>query len=69
MTAADDELRDQARSHIETVLSEVYEPEGVQVWMTSPHRWFGGRKAVDLIDEGRSGEVLAAANRLVDGAW
>jgi len=69
MTSTDDELRDQARSHIESILSEVYEPEGVTIWMTSPHRWFGGKSATDMINEGRATEVLAAANRLADGAW
>jgi len=69
MSSTDDELRDQARSHIESILREVYEPEGVAIWMTSPHRWLGGARAVDLIAEGRAVEVLAAANRLVDGAW
>lgn len=48
MTDADDAIRDQATSHIESLLSELYEPEGVQIWMTSPHR-FGGRRAVDLM--------------------
>lgn len=65
----DDEIRDQATSHIETILSEVYEPEGVQIWMTSPHRWLDGRRAIDLIAEGRASEVLAAAEYLVGGAW
>ncbi|WP_082683929.1 MULTISPECIES: MbcA/ParS/Xre antitoxin family protein [unclassified Mycobacterium] len=69
MTDADDAIRDQATSHIESLLCELYEPEGVQIWMTSPHRWFGGRRAVDLIAEGRAEEVLAAINRLNDGAW
>lgn len=66
---SDGAIRDQARSLIETLLSEVYEPEGVRIWMTSPHRRFDGRPAVDLIAEGRANEVLAEVNRLVDGAW
>jgi hypothetical protein len=68
MSDADDAIRDQTTSYIESLLSELYEPEGVQIWMTSPHRWFGGRRAVDLTAEGRAEEVLAAANRLIDGA-
>lgn len=64
-----DAIRDQAKSHIEALLSELYEPEGVHIWMTSPHRWFAGRTAIDLISEGRSNEVLAAVHRLIDGAW
>ena len=69
MSDADDAIRDEATSHIESLLSELYEPEGVQIWMTSPHRWFGDRRAVDLIAEGRAEEGLAAVNRLIDGAW
>lgn len=69
MTDSDDAIRDQATSHIESLLSELYEPEGVPIWMTSPQRWFGGRRAVDLIAEGRAEEVLAAIKRFKDGAW
>lgn len=68
MSDADGAARDHATSHIESLLSELYEPEGVQIWITSPHRWFGGRRAVELIAEGRAEEVLAAVNRLIDGA-
>lgn len=68
MSTADDELRDRARSHIESLLSELYWPEGVQIWMKAEQRQLGGRRAVDLITEGRSNEVLAVVNRLIDGA-
>lgn len=64
MSDADDAIPVQTIRHIESLLSELYEPEGVQIWMTSPHRWFGGRRAVDLIAEGRAEEVLAAVKRL-----
>lgn len=67
--SADDELRHQATSHIETLLAEVYEPEGVRIWMTSPHRRFGGKTATEMITEGRASEVLAAVNILIDGAF
>lgn len=67
--SADDELRDQATSHIETLLAEVYEPEGVRIWMTSPHRWFKDKSAVEMIADGRVKEVLAAVNILIDGAF
>ena len=67
--SADDEIRDQAKSHIETLLAEVYEPEGVAIWMSAPHTWFKGKTAVEMIAEGRSTEVLAAVNILIDGAF
>jgi hypothetical protein len=69
MGESDEAIRDQATSHIETLLSEVYEPEGVHIWMTSPHRWFKGKSAEQMIAEGRSNEVLAAVNILIDGAF
>lgn len=64
MSDPGDAIRDQTIRHIESLLSELYEPEGVQIWMKSPHRWFGGRRAVDLISEGRAEEVIAAVKRL-----
>ena len=57
------------RDHIEALLAEVYEPEGVQVWLDSRNRWLGMKRPVDLIEEGRGEDVLAAAERLVGGAW
>lgn len=56
-------------ARISALLSEVYDSEGVNIWLHAEHRWFDGRRAVDLIAEGRGGEVLAAAERLVGGAW
>jgi hypothetical protein len=67
--SSDDEIRDQAASHIETMLAELYEPEGVRVWMTSPHRWFKGKSAVEMIADGQTDEVVAAINILIDGAF
>lgn len=61
--------QEKLRARIEALLDEVYEPEGVQIWLTSRHRWFGMERAVDLIKDGRGAEVLAAAERLVGGAW
>lgn len=57
------------RAQVRALLSEVYEPEGVDIWLSSPHQWLGGERANDLIDRGEGERVLAAASRLVDGAW
>lgn len=65
MTAEPREILDQ----VEALLAEVYLPEGVQIWLHSQHRWFGMERAVDLIEDGRGAEVLAAAECLVGGAW
>ncbi|BCI54983.1 hypothetical protein NIIDNTM18_42610 [Mycolicibacterium litorale] len=59
----------QVEARIRELLSEVYEPEGVDIWLTSPHRWLGGERGMDLIRDGRGDEVLAVAERLVGGAW
>lgn len=67
--STDDEIRDQAASHIEALLAELYEPEGVRIWMTSPHKWFKGKSAVEMITDGRTDEVVAAVNILIDGAF
>lgn len=55
------------REEVRALLSEVYEPEGVDIWMSSPHQWLGGERANDLIDRGEGARVLAAAERLVGG--
>lgn len=57
------------RAQVEALLAEVYLPEGVQIWLTSRHRWLGMERAADLIEDGRGAEVLAAAERLVGGSW
>jgi hypothetical protein len=56
-----DELRD--------LLAEVYLPEGVEVWLTAKHRQFGGLTVDEMMDTDREDEVLAAAERLVTGAF
>lgn len=50
-------------------LSEVYLPEGVEIWLNSPHQWLNGERAIDLIQGGRAEEVEAAVDRLVGGAY
>lgn len=54
---------------IRAELAEVYLPEGVEMWLTSEHQWFDGKRAIDLIETGHGDEVLAAAKRLTGGAW
>lgn len=57
------------RRQIRELLSEVYEPEGVDIWLSSPHQWLDGERGNDLINRGEGERVLAAAERLVGGAW
>jgi hypothetical protein len=52
------------REQVKTLLSDVYLPEGVQIWMTAPHKWFDGKSAEQMIADGRGDEVLVAAESL-----
>ena len=52
-----------------SALASVYRPDGVELWMRSPHRSFGGLSAEELIARGRADEVLAEIERLTTGAF
>lgn len=54
---------------IRAKLAEMYLPEGVEIWLHSRHSWLNGRRAIDLIDAGQAGQVEAAVDRLVGGAY
>jgi hypothetical protein len=54
---------------IREALAEVYRPDGVDLWMTAPHRSFGGLSATEMIERGRTEEVLAEIERLATGAF
>ncbi len=58
-------------AQIETLLSEVYEPKDVQIWLAATHKSgpLQGKVPNDLIVSGHADEVLAAAERLVGGAF
>jgi transcriptional regulator with XRE-family HTH domain len=45
-------------------LSEFYSPEETRTWLYSRNALLKGKRAMDLINEGRSDEVLAAIERL-----
>ncbi|WP_172327981.1 antitoxin Xre/MbcA/ParS toxin-binding domain-containing protein [Mangrovicoccus sp. HB161399] len=45
-------------------LSEYYEPEEVRAWLHARHPQLEGRRAIDLIHDGQSLEVLAVIDRL-----
>jgi uncharacterized protein (DUF2384 family) len=51
-------------------LSTIYKDEGVVIWLTSPHRWLAGERAIDLLrtEEGRA-RVAAVVERLTSGAF
>ena len=45
-------------------LSEFYEPDETRTWLYSRNDLLGGRRAIELIHEGRTDEVLASIERL-----
>lgn len=45
-------------------LSEFYSPDETRVWLYSRNNLLNGERAMDLIHEGRTEEVLAAIERL-----
>ena len=48
-------------------LSEFYsDPRTARAWLYSRHRYFGGQRPVDLIQEGRIQEVLEAIQAMSD---
>lgn len=59
----------EAEQRIREKLSEVYLPEGVEIWLNSPHRWLNNERAIGLIQSGRAEEVEAAVDRLIGGAY
>lgn len=50
-------------------LSDLYSPEETRLWLHTPHPLLERERAVDLIHEGRTEEVLAVIDRLEDAAY
>ncbi|KGI65876.1 hypothetical protein EU78_28820 [Mycolicibacterium rufum] len=48
-------------------LADVYEDEGIEIWLHSRQRGLGGRSPLELLREGRFAEVLDAVDRLAGG--
>jgi uncharacterized protein (DUF2384 family) len=49
-------------------LSDVYRPEGVEIWLHARNRDLGGRRPIDLLRGGEFAVVLDAIERLTSGA-
>jgi uncharacterized protein (DUF2384 family) len=55
--------------HLEFIidqLSDIYEPQEARMWLYSPQRLLGNRSPAELIQEGRSQEVISVVNQLRD---
>jgi Protein of unknown function (DUF2384) len=48
-------------------LRDVYQPEGVEIWLHARNREFDGERPLDLLVAGEYERVLAAVERLFDG--
>lgn len=49
------------------LLAEVYTPEGVDHWLTRPHRCLDGATPLDLIERGEGLLVLVEIQQLIEG--
>jgi putative toxin-antitoxin system antitoxin component (TIGR02293 family) len=50
-------------------LSELYPPEEAHLWLFSPHKRLAGQRPADLIQVGKTEEVLRIIAQLKDGAF
>lgn len=50
-------------------LSEFYTKDEIRLWLHTPHHMLNGERAIDLINAGRTEEVLAVIENLEAGAY
>jgi transcriptional regulator with XRE-family HTH domain len=50
-------------------LADFYSPDETRLWLYSKHKLLDGRRAIDLIHEGRTDEVLAVIESLDEGTF
>jgi transcriptional regulator with XRE-family HTH domain len=50
-------------------LTEFYSPDETRIWLYSKHRLLNSERAIDLIHEGRTDEVLTLIERLSEGTY
>ena len=50
-------------------LREYYTAEEIRMWLFARHPQLGGERALDLINDGRSEDVLGVLDRLDSGAY
>ena len=54
-------------SYVVEELDDVYDPEGIDIWLHSRQRSLGGQRPIDLLHQGQFEDVLAAIERLAGG--
>lgn len=57
------------RQMIVELLSTVYTPEGVEIWMHGRHKLLSGERPEDLIENGEANRVLTVATQLAESAY
>jgi uncharacterized protein (DUF2384 family) len=55
--------------YVVSLLDEYYTPQEVRLWLYAPHPQLDGQRAIDLIVNGRTVEVIAILDRLDAGAY
>ncbi|MBW7835862.1 MAG: DUF2384 domain-containing protein [Sphingomonadales bacterium] len=50
-------------------LSDFYEPDEARLWLQLPHPQLSGERPIDLINQGRTNEVLEIIERLDSGVY
>jgi transcriptional regulator with XRE-family HTH domain len=50
-------------------LNDFYTPDEIRLWLHASHPMLGGERAIDLINAGRTQEVLAVIESLDTGAF
>src|ERR1700693_1524819 len=50
-------------------LAELYSPDETRIWLYSKHRLLNGERAIDLIHDGRTDEVLTLIESLSEGTY
>jgi transcriptional regulator with XRE-family HTH domain len=50
-------------------LADFYSPDETRIWLYSKHRLLNGSRAIDLIHEGKTDEVLAVIESLDEGTF
>ena len=50
-------------------LSDFYEPDEARLWLQTGHPQLGGERPYDVINEGRTAEVLEVIDRLESGVY
>jgi transcriptional regulator with XRE-family HTH domain len=50
-------------------LAEFYSPDETRIWLYAKHPLLGGRRAIDLIHDGRTDEVLSVIESLDESTY